>query len=137
MYKERNLNIYIIDIKMYNIHKLLSNYLFWLQNTYISRTLLSVPSSLSRVLWSSSSQSGHSGQYDTVTVSPLRVNGFLPSVESSPLCSHMVHFIRVSFILTGQAHDPRTDSPIRLQESITGALWRVKQNLTGLSFLSQ
>lgn len=73
---------------------------------YISKSLLSVLSSLNRVWWSSSSEPGHSGQYDTVTFSPLRVTGFLPSVESSPLCSPVVHFIRVCFILTGKTHDP-------------------------------
>lgn len=57
-------------------------------------------------LFSWNTEPGQCGQYDTVTVSPLRETWLLPSVQSSPLCSHMLHFIEVCFILTDQAHGP-------------------------------
>lgn len=56
--------------------------------------------------FSLSSEPGHSGQYDTVPSSPLGLSRFLPSAECSPHFSPTVHFIRVCFILTGQACDP-------------------------------
>lgn len=86
-----------------------------------------------REYWSSSSEPGHSGQYLTATVSPSRVTSI--SREHPSLLPHG-SFHQGFFYLDWPGPWPlSTDSPKRLQESLTGPLWRRKQNLTGLSFL--
>lgn len=85
------------------------------------------PLHCNRVRQSSGSEPGRPGQYDTVSLSPLTVTGFLPvSWAQRGLLPHGSSHQGLFYLDWPGPWPLSTDSPIRLQESITGSLWETE-----------